>query len=219
MDRVRKFISNEFVWKTSLLNAVLCACMTYFYFDSGIIAPVFYAAFFLSYPVVVFIAGPKAIPVLYVIYSIGAIQDITFINCTVFLIFMFLSWQFPKWKYTLAVVYILEAVIVCMRHSKTPAHLVFHVAYCIVLYIGADIVKRNIEKAAILKVSEHFKPLDLKPEEEEIIKQRAAGKLMKEITCYSKNTRTTYIQNAMKRNDCKTPEELIAVYSMQQRII
>lgn len=215
----RKFAGNEFVWKTSLLNAVLCGCMAYFYIDSGILIPVFYAVFFLAYPVVVFFTGERSIPLLYVIYSIGAILDIDFINATVFFIFLILSWNYPKWKLPLCGIYIIEIVIVCVLHNKTPVHLLYHVAYCLTLYCGASVIKHNIEKRAVLYISDNFKKLDLKPEEEEIIKQRAEGKLMKEITCYSKNTKTAYMQNAMKRNGCKTAEELIAIYSLQKRIM
>lgn len=217
--RYERFITNEFVWKTALLNAVLCGCMIYFYYDSaGIVVPLFYAVFFFLYLIFVFIFGEKIIPILYVIYSAGALQDITFINATIFFIFMLLSWELPKWKNPLTVIYILEAVIVCVRHERTPVHLLFHFGYCFTLYAGATIIKHNIEKRAVVNVSEHFKKLDLTPEEEEILKQKAEGKLMKEITGVSKNTRTAYIKAAMQRNGCKTQEELLALYTIQKRI-
>lgn len=211
------FINSEISIKTSIVNAILCGCMAYFYYDSGLIIPLLYGAFFLIYPFIVFIAGEKAIPVLYAIYSIGAIQDINFLNATMFIMFMFIAWQFPKWEIPLTVIYIIEIVIVCVRHNKTPVHLLFHIGFCLSFYTCASVVKKTIEKRSILRISENFKPLDLKPEEEAVIKQKAEGKLMKEITGVSKNTRTAYIQAAMKRNGCKTPEELVALYSLQRR--
>lgn len=218
IKRYEQFIHNEFIWKTALLNAVLCGCMAFFYYDSNMVIPLLYGAFFFFYIIAVFVFGEKAVPVLYVLYSIGAVLDIDFINVTVFFIFMLLSWQFPRSKWPLAVIYILEIVIVCMLHHKTAVHLLFHAAYCLTLYAGACVIKKNIEKRAVLYISDHFRPLKLTPEEENILRQKAEGKLMKEITGASKNTKTAYIKAAMERNGCKTPEELTALYAIQQRI-
>lgn len=219
LERYERFISNEFVWKTSFLNFVLCGCMAYFFWEEGFsIESLLYCLFFLVYIFIVFFFGEKSIPILYVIFSIGAVQDITFINATIFLILMMVTWQFPKWKYPLAVIYILEIVIVCMRHSKTSVHLLFHIALCLTLNFGCEVIKKNLQKRAVMEISTNFKKLDLRPEEEDIIRQRAEGKMFKEIDNYSKNTITTYINLAMKRNNCKTKEELIAMYAIQQRL-
>lgn len=217
--RYNRFISNEFVWKTSFLNSVLCGCMAYFFWEEGFnIESLLYGVFFLVYILIVFFFGEKSIPVLYVIFSMGAVQDITFINATVFLILMMVSWQFPKWKFPLAIIYILQIVIVCMRHEKTSVHLLFHIALCLTLYAGCEAVKKTLQKRAIMSISKNFKKLDLRPEEEDIIKQRAEGKMYKEIISYSKNTITAYITLAMERNGCKTKEELIAMYAIQKRL-
>lgn len=214
-----RFIKDDVSWKTSLLNLLLCVCMAFFYIDSGKrVEPLIYASFFFVYVLTVFLVGNKAIPILYLIYSAGAIQDITFINASVFLILVMVIWVYPKWKIPVFIVYGLECVIVCLRHDKTVIHLLYHAAYCVTLFFGAEIVKNTLKKRAVTNISENFKKLDLKPEEEDVIRQKAEGKMMKEITGVSKNTRRAYIDAAMKRNGCKSQEELIAMYAIQNRL-
>jgi len=126
---------------------------------------------------------------------------------------------FPKWKIAAFSIYVIEIFIVCMRHNKTPIHLLYHISLCLVLYFAVTKVIAEIRRRTIIEfTTESKKRLVLLPAEEEIIKQRAAGKLMKEIEGYSKNTKTAHIKNAMVRNNCKTPEEIIALYAIENNI-
>lgn len=44
--RLKNFCSDSLQWGSCILNIILCLCMGYFYFDSDLIVPLVYAAFF-----------------------------------------------------------------------------------------------------------------------------------------------------------------------------
>lgn len=220
LKKWQEFSGDNISWGSCILNLIMCGCMAFFYIDSGkLIEPLIYCIFFLLYPVILFFIGKKIIPIMYLIFCAGATQDITFINCTCFLILCGLMVIFPKWKIAAFSIYVIEVFIVCMRHNKTPIHLLYHISLCLVLYFTVTKVVAEIRRRTIIEfTTESKKRLVLLPAEEEIIKQRAAGKLMKEIEGYSKNTKTAHIKNAMVRNNCKTPEEIIALYAIENNI-
>lgn len=240
--RLKNFSSDSLQWGSCLLNIILCLCMGYFYFDSDLIVPLVYAAFFLFYIIVVFFSGRRCIPVLYMLYCFGGVQDITFINLTAWFIIMGLSWWFPKWKYPMMVVYFLEIFFVCFRHSKSVWHLLAHFAFCVVFYVATESVRKKIEKEAVERAGEalrgfvektiendikaslredlraNMKRLELTEGERVVIAQLAEGKMIKEVEGVSKNTKTDYIESAMLRNGCRTKAELISLYSLEERL-
>lgn len=240
--RCRDFTSDSLQWGGCLLNVILCLCMGYFYFDSDLIIPLFYSVFFLGYIIVVFFSGRRCIPVMYLLYCFGGVQDITFINLTGWFIVIGLSWFFPKWKISMMVIYGLEIFLVCFRHSKSVWHLLAHFAFCVVFYIAAESVKRKVEKDALERekqkirkdveseiaesirddlreeLRKSIKPLNLTTGEENVLSQLADGKMLKEVEGVSKNTRTDYVEAAMLKNGCKNKHELIALYSLNRRL-
>lgn len=240
--RYNDFISSPVEWGSCILNIILCLCMGYFYFDSDYIAPMVYAAFFFLYIIVVFLTGRRFIPVMYMLYCFGGVQDITFINLTGWFIVIGLSWWFPKWKIPMMVIYGLEIFLVCFRHSKSVWHLLAHFAFCVVFYVVAESVRKKIEKEAVERSGEalrasvekniendikdalredlraNMKRLELTEGERGVISQLADGKMIKEVEGVSKNTKTDYIESAMLRNGCRTKAELIAIYSLEERL-
>ncbi len=56
--------------------------------------------------------------------------------------------------------------------------------------------------------------LKLTPDEEMILKELAAGKQLKEIDSFSKNTKTEKLKAAYKRNNLMDKNELIQLYRM-----
>lgn len=240
--RLKDFKSDSLQWGSCLLNVILCLCMGYFYFDSDLIVPLVYAAFFLFYIIVVFFSGRRCIPVLYMLYCFGGVQDITFINLTAWFIIVGLYWWFPKWKYPLIIVYALEIFFVCFRHSKSVWHLLAHFAFCVVFYVSTEHVKNKIQKEAVERAGEalrglvektiendikaslredlrvNMKRLELTEGERAVISQLAEGKMIKEVEGVSKNTKTDYIEAAMLRNGCRTKAELISLYSLEERL-
>ena len=68
------------------------------------------------------------------------------------------------------------------------------------------------------EIKNSIKPLDLTSGEENVLSQLAEGKMIKEVEGVSKNTKTDYIESAMLRNGCRTKAELIAIYSLEERL-
>ena len=92
MRELLKNIKNDGMLRQSILiNMIICGCMAFFYVDSGkMIEPLLYAIFFLCYVISALIFGRKCIPIMYIIFVAGAVQDTTFINCTSFFILVFI---------------------------------------------------------------------------------------------------------------------------------
>ena len=240
--RYNDSISSPVEWGSCILNIILCLCMGYFYLDSDYIVPMFYAAFFFLYIIVVFLTGRRFIPVMYMLYCFGGVQDITFINLTGWFIVIGLSWWFPKWKRPMMVIYGLEIFLICFRHSKSVWHLLSHFAFCVVFYLASECVRKKIEKEAVERAGEalmgsvdktiendikdalredlraNMKRLELTEGERAVVSQLAEGKMIKEVEGVSKNTKTDYIESAMLRNGCRTKAELIAIYSLEERL-
>lgn len=240
--RLENFCSDSLQWGSCILNVILCLCMGYFYFDSDYIVPLIYSVFFFSYILIVFFSGRRCIPVLYLLYCFGGVQDITFINLTGWFIVIGLSWWFPKWKIPMMVIYGLEIFLVCFRHSKSVWHLLAHFAFCVVFYVVAEAVKKKIEKETLERATSdlkevvektiendikvalredlrvNMKHLELTEGEKAVISQLAEGKMIKEVEGVSKNTKTDYIESAMLRNGCRTKAELISLYSLEERL-
>lgn len=213
------FIHNKVVWASCVCNLILCLCMGYFYFDSGhLIAPLVYSVFFLLYCTIIFFIGEKSIPFMYMAFSVISIYNITFINCTIFIIMVGLSWYFPKWKYAFFIVYLLEVFLICFYNDRTVLHLLAHICFCVIYYLSAEALKKYIIRNAYIDISYNFKNLELTAKEELIIKQLAEGRLLKEVEGCSKNTKKKYIDSAMLRNNCKTRAELVAMYAIQNHI-
>lgn len=211
----KRLSGDPLLWQSCVFNLILCACMSFFYIDSGKrVEPFIYALYFLAFVISVFFFGRKCLPVLFLVYAAGATQDTAFINCTVFFILIFMSWLFPKWKIPMFFIYALEIVVVCFRHDKTVFHLLAHFSFCIIFYFFSNLVKDKIVKQAYKDISGQIEELKLEEKEEIIVRQLAEGKLMKEITDFSKNTKSKYLHSAMERNDCKTAEELAARYAI-----
>ena len=240
--RYNDFISSPVEWGSCILNIILCLCMGYFYLDSDYIVPMFYAAFFFLYIIVVFLTGRRLIPVMYVLYCLGGVQNIIFFNLTGWFIVIGLSWWFPKWKRPMMVIYGLEIFLVCFRHSKSVWHLLAHFAFCVVFYVAAESVRKKIKKEDVERAGEalrgsvekiiendikdalredlraNMKRLELTEGERAVVSQLAEGKMIKEVEGVSKNTKTDYIESAMLRNGCRTKAELISLYSLEERL-
>ena len=240
--RFLDFSSDSLQWGSCILNVILCLCMGYFYFDSDYIVPLVYAAFFFLYIIVVFLTGRRFIPVMYMLYCLCGVQNITFINLTGWFIVIGLSWWFPKWKRPMMVIYGLEIFLVCFRHSKSVWHLLAHFAFCVVFYVAAESVRKKIGKEAVERAGEalrgsvektiendikdalredlraNMKRLELTEGERAVVSQLAEGKMIKEVEGVSKNTKTDYIEAAMLRNGCRTKAELIVIYSLEERL-
>lgn len=220
MRELLKNIKNDGMLRQSILiNMIICGCMAFFYVDSGkMIEPLLYAIFFLCYVISALIFGRKCIPIMYIIFVAGAVQDTTFINCTSFFILVFISWCFPKWTKFLYSFYFLDILLVCYRHNKTVWHLLAHFSFCLVFWLLAESVKHYIQRTDMENVSKTLVDLKLEENEEIIVKELAEGKLLKEIPTFSKNTKTKYLKQAMQRNNCSTPSELAARYKILNEI-
>ncbi len=115
-------------------------------------------------------------------------------------------------------------------------------AFCVVFYVAAESVRKKIEKEAVERAGEalrgsvektiendikdalredlraNMKRLELTEGERAVVSQLAEGKMIKEVEGVSKNTKTDYIEASMLRNGCRTKAELIAIYSLEERL-
>lgn len=203
-DKLRKFINDRnLVFLTAALT-VLVAINIYFYIDSGyLIEPLLRIILFsIAIPFLVFIGNPS-LPYLMAGIALVLAQTITFTNYTPYILIYIALTMKEKWKWPLLTLYGIDIVIVCMRHSKSPLHLIAHFGICIIIYFLLGVQVSSVRKQ---------KPLDLTPDEEYVVSELAKGKLQKEVEGYSENTVSKKLKNCRKKNGCVNNEELIALY-------
>lgn len=246
-NRCKDFASDIYQWGSCLANVVLVGCMAYFYLDSGKrLEPLLFLIFFFFHIIVVFFFGRKSLPILYMVFSAGAVQDISFMNCTIFLVLIIATHCYPKMRAPVFTVYVLEIFFVCFRHGKSVWHLLAHFSMCVVFWLGYRLAVEYTKRKSFEKLSKEeglflsederiviesltkeadeekkisqVEPPDLNYDEKLIVDKLAEGFLMKEIDGYSKNTKTKYLKSAMKRNGCSTKEELIARYAIGKNL-
>ena len=79
-------------------------------------------------------------------------------------------------------------------------------------------IENDIKDALREDLRANMKRLELTEGEKAVVSQLAEGKMIKEVEGVSKNTKTDYIKSAMLRNGCRTKAELIAIYSLEERL-
>lgn len=216
--RFSDFIHDQWQWSSVIANALLVVCFAYFYHDSAYeFAPLCYAVFFLTYIFTVLLFGRRGILVMFTVFIYFAVQDITFINCTLFILLLGLALLWPKWELPLILLYALDIILVCHRHDKTVIHLLVHGILCLVFYWFFNLVVYTIRQQAFAEISKDYKKLELTKDEEKVVSELSKGKMLKEITGFSKNTKTKLLQTACARNNMGKPE-LLAMYSIQHNI-
>ena len=68
-----------------------------------------------------------------------------------------------------------------------------------------------------LKSKFERRPLDLTEDEVKILEELDEKKLLKAVTCFSKNTVTQKLKDARERNKIDTNAELLAEYNMTKK--
>jgi hypothetical protein len=127
-----------------------------------------------------------------------------FISYLIILIFC----QFRKKFFTpISLIYFFNFFIISFINKYSVIEIIIHLGSCITLYLCLDklFIKKTIKKEIKLDKSQRLILL-------EIIK----GKQQKEIEGFSKNTITKKIQDAIKENNCKSREELIFYFMLQE---
>lgn len=142
----------------------------------------------------------------YFIYGFALLitQTISFENYTPFILVIVAYTMVQKYFSCFMLLYLLDVVIVCIRHGKDPVHLLIHVLNCIILYALITLAMNKVMKE---------KRLDLTKEEEKILFEIVAnGKRLKEIEGYKENTVSKKLKVMRMKNYCTTNKELYKRY-------
>lgn len=123
----------------------------------------------------------------------------SFVNYTQFFVLLLACRMNRKSEKWLLAIYGINESFALMFQSKDISHLLIHLLTCVFFYLIYFYINKP-------------KVLELKPDEEEIIKQLAEGKLQKEIDLYSKNVIKEKLDHAKERNHVIDTNELITLY-------
>lgn len=145
-------------------------------------------------------------------YAYTLVYFNTFFNFTSFVYVLIVIRCTPKLKIPALILYAIDvSVIFGHRHLVIDA-LAIHIVGCIIiaLLIYLLFYFKNQDKATAAENN-----LKLNEDEIAILTQLAEGKLQKQIDGYSVNTVTKHLKNAMERNNCKSKNELILKFLME----
>lgn len=210
-NRCNNFKSDKLQLISTMIAAFLLCCHVYQMHDSNFqIDCIIRVVFFSLYIPVVFFSGQKGVKIMLLILSLTLMQFSTFNNYGLFfLICLLCFWNGNKksqWIYL--TLYAVDVLVVCVRHDKTPIHLIIHYVNCTWLYCLMWLVTLTKFKIAKLKLTE---------DERKILEVLASGNQEKSIDFCSKNTITRKLDAAQKRNNCNKTE-LIFKYMVETRL-
>lgn len=123
----------------------------------------------------------------------------SFINFTQFFVLLLACRMNRKSEKWLLALYSINESVALMVQGKNISHLLIHLLTCVFFYLIYFYINKP-------------KVLDLKEDEEEIVKQLAQGKLQKQIDLYSKNTIKDKLDHAVDRNHLLNSDELVFLY-------
>lgn len=178
--------------------------------DGYLLESLIRCSFWIIYPIVVLLSGRKGIYWSFLVFSLILVQFIEYTNFSSFIIVLLFILIYPKCKWHVIPVYVLDVIIVCIRHDRTPAHLIIHYLCCAFIYFAAEIINAQYRKNILTD-----KQLVLDESERYILEKLAAGYKQKEIDGYSENTVSKKLKKCRKVNSCSTNSELIMKFIEQ----
>ncbi len=213
VNRFNEFLENPIEWGMFLVCVLLLPIDLYQFIDSGfMIQPLFWGISDIVFMVSMLFVGQKCIAGELLIMALCYGQSITFDNYTPFFMICFVCVLLKnKLKKIVPVLllYGIDIVIVCMRHGKTPLHLVRHFIICFVIYFVFLIFIYYVR---------HQIFLDLTEEERQILEVLAVdGKKQKEVKGYCQNTVAKKIAKCRKKNNCKSNADLYQRYKVEKQ--
>lgn len=191
---------NDFIRVLAFLTSIaLCGyhVWQYIQFDSPmcILRIVIYGITSLT----ILLLGMKALYFILIVLVLLASYFNSFVNFTGFFVVLLACRMNRRSEYWLLAIYGINESVALMYQGKDISHLLIHLLTCLFFYVIYFYVNKP-------------KALELKEDEEAIIKELAAGKLQKEIDIYSKNIIKEKLDHAKVRNHIASTEELVMIY-------
>lgn len=199
MNKLKSLFSDNVRIITCLSSLALCGYHIYQYFLIGNNVCFLRIAMYFVLSLTIFMFSFKVMYLELIIMSLVASYFNSFINFTQFFVILLACRMYRKSENWLLALYALNESVALMIQGKNISHLIIHLLTCIFFYMIYFFINKP-------------KVLDLKPDEEEIVKQLAAGKLQKQIDLYSKNIIKDKLDHAKDRNHIIDTDELVFLY-------
>lgn len=202
-----------------LFTSVLAGLLTLLYVFKGIeegfnVITIIIIACNVSYIPGVLIFGRKffiwwSIPYCVIQVSLIAKQPSKlFNNYTALFIVFVASLIKPDCKRSFTIIYAVAVTIAFLLNDEPIYHYLIHIARSFwIMYILNYFLKSKFER----------RPLDLTEDEVKILEELDEKKLLKAVTCFSKNTVTQKLKDARERNKIDTNAELLAEFKMSKK--
>lgn len=198
-ENIKSFFTDKIRVISFLLSLFLCFYHVWQYIEfqalNIILRVIMYGVF--SFTILIF--GLRFLYYTLIIMSLLACYFNSFMNWTSFFVLLLacrMNRSSEKW---LLAIYALNESFALIYQGKGIDELVIHITTAAFFYLIYFFINKP-------------KQLILKPDEEEIIKQLAEGKMQKEIDLYSKNVIKDKIDHALIRNHLIDKNELINLY-------
>ena len=199
MNKLKSFFSDNVRIIACLSSLALCGYHVYQYFLIGNNICFLRIAMYLILALTIFMFNFRIMYLELIIMSLVASYFNSFINFTQFFVILLACRMYRKSENWLLALYTLNESVALMIQGKNISHLIIHLLTCVFFYMIYFFINKP-------------KVLDLKPDEEEIVKQLAAGKLQKQIDLYSKNIIKDKLDHAKDRNHIIDTDELVFLY-------
>lgn len=198
-ENIKSFKNDTIRIITFLISLLLTGYHIFQYFTTGNEICFLRIAIYAIISLVILLLGFKVMYLILILLSLLTCYFNSFVNFTQFFVILMacrMNRRSEKW---LLAIYGINESIALMIQGKDISHLLIHMLTCTFFYLIYFFINRP-------------KILELKPDEEEIIKQLAAGKMQKEIDLYSKNVIKDKLDHAKDRNHIIDTNELISIY-------
>ena len=199
MNKLKSLFSDNVRIIACLSSLALCGYHVYQYFLIGNNICFLRIAMYLILALTIFMFSFRIMYLELIIMALIASYFNSFINFTQFFVILLACRMYRKSENWLLALYALNESVALMIQGKNISHLIIHLLTCIFFYMIYFFINKP-------------KVLDLKPDEEEIVKQLAAGKLQKQIDLYSKNIIKDKLDHAKDRNHIIDTEKLVFLY-------
>lgn len=158
----------------------------------------------------VFLFGHKGTWITWCVSAYVMFQFTQYKNLTCFSIISVLITFFPRFRYLMIGLYVIDVFILChfrMDQAKI-LNLSFHFVCCAFVYFATNEVSRRV-------INTH-KHLELKHDEMIILDYLSQGLKQNDIIEFSAQTVSRKMRDAKSRNNIKTTNELVRLYTKQK---
>lgn len=198
-ENIKSFFTDKIRIVSFLLAIFLCAYHIWQYIESPMLHIMLRVIMYGVFSITILILGLKFLYSTLIIMSLIACYFNSFMNWTSFFVLLLacrMNRSSEKW---LLPIYALNESFALIYQGKGIDELVIHIITAAFFYLIYFFINKP-------------KQLILEPDEEEIVKQLANGKMQKEIDLYSKNIIKDKIDHALIRNHLIDKNELINLY-------